>query len=156
MSCKQASLALLVMLPLASDANAGFDVVNREAAWLDIRPDETESDALLRLGCHGFGLIDTHFGATFDIGKGEHEAISVTLTSGKLTARVKGLSIQSEDSELTGGVELLTALMAGDDAFAVLTSGKEITLKGGRGKSERFTLGKDATAALNAFLAKCG
>ncbi len=156
MSYKQAGLAVLMLLPLASAASAGFDVTNRAGTWLDIRPDETESDALLRLGCHGFGLIDTHFGATFDIGKGEHEAVSVTLTSGKLMARMKGLSIQSEDSELTGGIELLTALMAGDEAFAVLTSGKEITLKGGRSKAERFTLGKETTAALKAFLKKCG
>ena len=156
MSYKQAGVALLVLLPLASAASAGFDATNRAGTWLDVRSDESESDALLRLGCHGFGLIDAHLGATFDIGKGGHEAVSLTLTSGKLTARVKGLSIESEDSELTGGIELLTALMANDEAFAVLTSGKEIILQSGRSKAERFTLGKETTAALKAFLKKCG
>jgi hypothetical protein len=153
---KRVGLALLMLLPLAGGASAGFDVRGGEGPWIDIRPDETESDAVLRLGCHGFGLIDTHIGAIFDIGEGEHEAVSVTLSAGTLTARVRGLSIYSEDSELTGGIELLTALMAGDDAFAVLTSGKEITLKGGREKEERFELGAETTAALKAFIEKCG
>jgi hypothetical protein len=156
MSYKQAGLAILMLLPLASAASAGFDATTGAGTWLDIRSDESESDALLRLGCHGSGLIDTHIGATFDIGKGGHEAVSVTLTSGKLTARLAGLSIESEDSELTGGIELLTALMANDDAFSVLASGKEITLKGGRSKAERFSLGPKTTSALKAFLKKCG
>jgi hypothetical protein len=152
---KQIGVALLILLPLAGIASAGFDVRGGEGPWLDIRPDETESDALLRLGCHGYGLIDAHIGGIFDIGEGGHEAVSVTLSAGALTAKVRGLSIFSEDSELTGGVELLTALMAGDDAFAVLTSGKEITLQGARDKDERFTLDAETTEALKAFIEKC-
>jgi hypothetical protein len=152
---KQIGLALLLLLPLIGGANADFEVRSGDGPWLDIRPDETESDALLRLGCHGYGLIDTHIGGIFDIGEGQHEAVSVTLSAGALTAKVRGLSIPSEDSELTGGIELLTALMAGDEAFAVLTSGKEITLTGGREKEERFTLGAEATAELKAYIEKC-
>jgi hypothetical protein len=152
---KQFSLALLIILTLAGSASAGFEVRSGDGPWLDIRPDETESDALLRLGCHGYGLIDAHIGGIFDIGEGGHEAVSVTLSAGALTAKVRGLSIYSEDSELTGGSELLTALMAGDDAFAVLTSGMEITLQGARDKDERFTLGAEATAELKAFIEKC-
>ena len=152
---KQIGMALLMLPPLIGGAGAGFEVRSGEGPWIDIRPDETESDALLRLGCHGYGLIDTHIGGIFDIGEGGHEAVSVTLSSGALTAMVRGLSIYSEDSELTGGTELLTALMAGDDAFAVLTSGKEITLQGARDKDERFTLGAETTAELKVFIEKC-
>jgi hypothetical protein len=152
---QQISLALLTLLTLAGGASAEYEVRGGDGPWLDIRPDETESDALLRLGCHGYGLIDTHIGAIFDIGEGGYEAVSVTLSAGALTARVRGLSIYSEDSELTGGSELLTALMAGDDAFSVLTSGMEITLQGARDKEERFTLDAETTDALKAFIEKC-
>jgi hypothetical protein len=153
---KRVGLALLTLLPLANGAIAGFDAHGGAGSWLEIRSDEPESDALLRLGCKGFGLIDTHLGGVADIGKGGHEAVSVTLSSGKLTARVQGASISSEDSELTGGIELLTALMPDDKAFSVLTSGKEIKLQVGSGKAENFTLGAKTTAALKAFLKKCG
>jgi hypothetical protein len=153
---KQSGLALLMLLALAGGAEAGLEAHTGKGSWIDIRgPVEEEGDALLRLRCRGFGLIDTHLGGAVGIGKGEHEAVTVTLSSGGLKAEVKGLSIFTEDSEMTGGTELLTALMPNHDAFGVLTSGKEIELKS-PDKTERFTLGPKPTAALKAFLKKCG
>ena len=152
----RAFLTSLALLPLAGGASAGYDVRTGEGSWIDIRSDETESEALLRLGCKSYGLIDTHLGGAFDIGEGGYEAVTVTLSSGALKAKVQGVSIYSEDSELTGGTELLTALFSSDDAFAVLTSGREITLLGGRDKTDNFTLGVETTAELKAFLEKCG
>ena len=81
--------------------------------------------------------------------------MTAKLSAGKLSAEVKGMSIESSDAEMTGGIELLTALRAGDDLFEVLTSGKEITLTSGAQKPERFKLDADTTAALKAFLEKC-
>ena len=157
MILKRSGLALLILLPFAGEASADFEVHSGEGSWIAIRgPDEDESDALLRLGCKGSGLIDTHLGGIFGIGEGKHEAASVILSSGALTARVQGVSIWTEDSEMTGGNELLAGLFSNDDAFRVLTSGKEITLLGGSENVERFELGAEATAELKAFIEKCG
>ncbi|MDO8353325.1 MAG: hypothetical protein Q7T14_07665 [Aestuariivirga sp.] len=146
-----------MLLPFAGEASADFEVDGGEGSWIAIRgPIEDEGDALIRLGCKGSGLIDTHLGGMFGIGEGKHEAASVILSSGALTARVQGVSIWSEDFEMTGGTELLTALFSNDNAFRVLTSGREITLLGGIEKAERFELGAEATAELKAFIEKCG
>lgn len=154
---KRGGLALLMLLPFAGGASADFEVYSGAGSWIQIRaPTEDESDALLRLGCiGGYGPIDIHLGAIFGVGRGKHEAVSVILSSGALTARVQGVSVQSEYFEMTGGTELLTALFAKDDAFGVLTSAKEITLLGGTESVERFELGAEATAALKAFLETC-
>lgn len=135
-------------------AQAGYVANDGAGTWLDIRSDEPESDKLLGLGCGAPGLVDVHLGGEFGIGKGGHEAVSVKLSAGKQSAEVKGLSIATADSEMTGGIELLTALAPGDKAFGILTSGRELGLQHD-GKSEKFTLGKAATDALKAFLKGC-
>jgi hypothetical protein len=153
---KLIGLIFLAMLTLASGASAAYEAHSGAGSWIDIRePVDQEGDALLHLGCGELGLVDVHLGGVFTMGKGEHEAVSAALSAGKLTARVKGLSIETADVEMTGGIELLTALRSDDALFAVLTSGKEITLKGGSEKAERFTLDAKTTAALKAFLKTC-
>jgi hypothetical protein len=155
MSRKQYGLALLLMALMAGRAGAESYVAHSGRGWqFEIRLDEVEADTLMSLACGGI-VVDTHFGAIFGIGKGEYEAVSATLAAGTLTATLKGVSIWSVDSEMTGGIELLTALRPDSDAFGVLTSGKEIEIASG-GKTERFTLGAKPTAALKAFLEKCG
>ena len=117
-------------------------------------PVENEGDTLLQLSCGPVGFVDVHLGGVFTIGKGEYEAASATLSAGKLTAQVKGLSIQTSDFEMTGGIELVTALRSNDDLFAVLTSGEEIALAGSE-RPEKFKLTADVTKALKTFLEKC-
>ena len=75
MILKRSGLALLILLPFSGEASADFEVHGGEGSWIAIRgPFEDESDALLRLGCKGSGLIDTHLGGIFGIGEGKHEA----------------------------------------------------------------------------------
>lgn len=152
---KQAGLSLLVALTFAGSAKADYEANSSEGSWIEIRePVENEGDTMLQLTCGPIGFVDVHLGGVFAIGKGEHEAVSATLSAGKLTAQVKGLSIETSDFEMTGGIELLTALRSNDPLFAVLTSGQEISLQGSE-RPERFTLSADVTKALKTFLAAC-
>ncbi len=152
---KQAGLSLLVALTFAGSAKADYEANSSEGSWIEIRePVENEGDTMLQLTCGPIGFVDVHLGGVFAIGKGEHEAVSATLSAGKLTATVKGLSIETSDFEMTGGIELLTALRSNDPLFAVLTSGQEISLQGSE-RPERFTLSADVTKALKTFLAAC-
>ena len=153
---KLAGLSLLAILALVSNANAAYEANSSEGAWIEIRePVENEGDTILQLSCGPIGFVDVHLGGVFGIGMGKYEAVSATLSAGTITASVKGLSIETSDVEMTGGIELLTALRSNDTLFAVLTSGKEITLKGGTEKEERFTLEAKVTEALKTFLGTC-
>jgi hypothetical protein len=125
------------------------------ALAFEIRSDETESDTLLRAACIWGGRIDIRFGATYGIGKGRREAVSAKISAGKTAAKLKGVSVDSPDSELTGGTELLTSLPFDDPAFAILTQSGPVTIEAAGIKADRFTLGPEATTALKAFLAKC-
>lgn len=152
---KQVGLSLLVALALAGSAKAEYEANSSEGSWIEIRePVENEGDTMLQLSCGPIGFVDVHLGGVFGIGKGEHEAVSATLSAGKLKATVKGLSIETSDVEMTGGIELLTALRSNDPLFAVLTSGQEISLQGSE-RPERFTLDAKVTSALKAFLETC-
>ncbi len=152
---KQAGLSILAILALASTASAEYEANSSDGSWIEIRePVENEGDTLLQLSCGPVGFVDVHLGGVFAIGKGGYEAVSATLSAGKMTAQVKGLSIQTSDFEMTGGIELVTALRSNDDLFAVLTSGEEIALAGSE-RPERFKLTADVTKALKSFLEKC-
>jgi hypothetical protein len=142
-------------MAFADSASAEYEANTSDGSWMEIRePVENEGDTLLQLSCGPIGFVDVHLGGVFAIGKGEHEAVSATLSAGKLTAQVKGLSIETSDAEMTGGIELITALRSNDPLFAVLTSGQEISLQGSE-RPERFTLSADVTKALKTFLAAC-
>mgnify|MGYP003383362302 CR=1 FL=1 len=154
MDRKTLFLSLILSVPVGNAAYAGYDANSGTGSWIDIRSDESESDKLLGLSCAGLGQIDVHLGGEFGIGKGGHEAVSATLSTGKTSATLKGLSIETADAEMTGGIELLTSLAPDDKAFGILASGKEISLKHG-GTTEKFMLGKSATDALTAFLKAC-
>lgn len=156
MSYKQTGLSILAILALAGAANAEYEANSSSANWIEVRePVENEGDTILQFSCGPIGFVDVHLGGVFGMGKGEYEAITVTVSADKQSASVKGVSIETSDVEMTGGVELLTALRSNDALFGVLTSGKEVTLQAVGGTAEKFTLTAGVTKALKAFLGTC-
>jgi len=122
---------------------------------IEIRSDEPEVDALLILTCVSPLTLDVRIGGEIPKGKGELEPASLSLSDGTLTTKVVGASVKSPDIEMTGGTMVLTSLQAKGRAISILTSGKPIEIKPTTGASSKVTLGKPATDALKAFIAKC-
>jgi hypothetical protein len=64
------------------------------------------------------------------VGKGEGEKVALTFKSDGREAVVRGLSKWSDDSEMTGGTELVTEVKTSDPLFSVLQTGKAVRLSG--------------------------
>ncbi len=153
---KQTAISILAILALNASASAEYEANTSSANWIELRePVENEGDTILQLSCGPIGFVDVHLGGVFGMGKGEYEAITVTVSAEKQSVSVKGLSIETSDVEMTGGIELLTALRSNNALFGVLTSGKEITLQAVGGTAEKFTLTSGVTKALKEFLGTC-
>lgn len=154
---KSVSAALvLAALALPASASAEEYFTNAGTAGLfEIRPDETESDALLRAACVAHGSVDVRFGAYFGVGGGKLEPVSVKLTAGKKTAELKGVSVESQDAEMTGGTELLTSVPGGSAALSILSQGGPVSVQFAGGRKDRFELGRETADAFKAFLETC-
>lgn len=154
---KTVSAALAVaVLVFPSLAQAEEYFINAGTAGLfEIRPDETESDALLRAACVAHGYVDLRFGAYFGVGEGKLEPVSVKLSAGKMTAGLKGVSVESQDAEMTGGTELLTSVPIGSAALSILTQGGTVSVEFAGGRKDRFELGEETSDAFKAFLETC-
>ena len=126
--------------------------------YLEARSTETESDASLRAFCTPGNRVILRFGAPASpgfMGEGGGEALSVTLESAGKTAPATGVSKQSVDSELTGGVELVTDISLDDPLFEVLSTGKPVTMVKTDGKKEVLTEG-EGSAKVKEFVKSCG
>lgn len=145
------------LLALGQAAAAGPKYTARTATLpsIEIRSDEPEVDAFLIMTCVAPLTLDVRFGGEIPKGKGELDPDSLTLSDGTLTTKVVGASVKSPDVEMTGGAMVLTSLQAKGRALSILTSGRPIEIKPATGASSKVTLGKPATDALKAFIAKC-
>ena len=132
-----------------------YTVNDGTAGLFEIRPDETESDALLRAACFAHGFVDLRFGAYFGVGDGKLEPVTVKLSAGKMTAGLKGVSVESPDAEMTGGTELLTSVSGASAALSILSQDGMVSVQFSGGRKERFELGRETTEAFKAFLEKC-
>ncbi len=129
--------------------------------FLEARSTESESDASLRAQCAPGNRVILSFGAPATpgfMGEGEGESMSVMLESAGKTASVKGISKQSVDSELTGGIELATDVSLDDPLFDVLSTGKPVMIVKADGMKEALTEGEygEGADAVKQFVKACG
>lgn len=130
-------------------ASSGTDLA------FEIRYTELENDALLNATCVASNMIDIRIGGGFEFGKGGREPTSVTLSEGKLSVKLDGVSVNSPDIEMTGGVMLLSSVEPDGKELQILTSGKPIGIKPRGGKQDKISLGKTVTDELKAFVKSC-
>ena len=91
---------------------------------------ESEVDYELWGRCRADGDIDVGMGAESHVGKGKGENVELTLTSAGQTAKVGGVSRDSVNAEMTGGIELQGKVKRDDRLFAVLATGQPIAVTG--------------------------
>lgn len=132
-----------------------FEASTGNDLGFEIRYTEPENDALFSATCIASNTLDIRIGGGFAFGKGEREPTSVTLSDGKLSVRLDGVSVLSPDVEMTGGSMLLTSVEPDGKEIEILTSGKPIEVKPKGAKREKVSLGKTVTDALKAFAKSC-
>jgi hypothetical protein len=115
---------------------------------------ESESDRTFWALCRGPGAIELRIGADDFVGKGKGEPVSLTFASGGRRATLRGISKNSDDFQMTGGTELVTEVTRDDPVFAVLLTGKPVTITGSVKKPIMLD-GKSAKPAVAKFLAAC-
>ena len=91
---------------------------------------EAEVDYELWAHCRADGDIDVGMGAESHVGKGKGEKVELTLTSAGQSAKVAGVSRDSVNAEMTGGIELRGKVKRDDRLFAVLATGQPIAVTG--------------------------
>jgi hypothetical protein len=99
-------------------------------AYLSGMPDESEVDNEFWAYCRADGAIDVGAAAESHVGKGGGEAVTLKLASGLKSTTLTGVSRQSENFEMTGGVELRATVSRNHPLFAVLGSGKTVAVSG--------------------------
>ena len=92
--------------------------------------DESEVDNEFWARCRSDGMIDIGMGAESHVGKGKGEPVSLTLTSGGQSVTISGVSRESKNVEMTGGIELQARVKRDDKLFAVLSTGQPIAVTG--------------------------
>lgn len=92
--------------------------------------DESEVDYEFWARCRADGTVDVGMGAESHVGEGKGEQVSLTLTSGTQTVKISGVSRESKNVEMTGGIELQAKVAVDDKLFAVLATGKPISVTG--------------------------
>jgi len=92
--------------------------------------DESEVDAEFWARCRTDGMIDVGMGAESHVGKGKGEKVSLTLASAGQSVTISGVSRESKDVEMTGGIELQARVKADDKLFAIPATGQPITVTG--------------------------
>lgn len=120
-----AMLALSGFAPLAT-ANSSWRMVSRPS--LEVRPSGEEVDASMRASCAFEGMVILRIGAESHLGSGRGEPVSVTIDSGGKSAKLRGVSRLSPDSEMTGGSELVTEVPLNDPSLEILFGGKPVTM----------------------------
>lgn len=107
-------------------AKSSWHTVSRPS--LEVRPSGEEVDASMRASCAFQGIMILRIGAEDHVGGGKGEPVSVTIESGGKSARLHGVSRLSPDSEMTGGIELVTEVSLKDPALEILFGGKPVIL----------------------------
>ncbi|MBX9847017.1 MAG: hypothetical protein K2Z80_34935 [Xanthobacteraceae bacterium] len=124
-------MALLLVPAAASAADVVWTVSNMKGrAFLGGMPDVPEVDYELWAHCRPDGNIEVGAGAEAHVGKARGEAVTLKLTSAATTATLTGVSRRSENSEMTGGIELRAVVSREHPLFAVLATGKPISVSG--------------------------
>ena len=104
--------------------------------------------------CRADGDIDVGMGAESHVGKGKGEKVELTLTSAGQSAKVVGVSRDSVNAEMTGGIELQGRVKRDDPLFAVLAIGQPIRVTGSIKKPLKWNV-KGLKPRVSAFLQAC-
>jgi hypothetical protein len=99
-------------------------------AYLSGMPNESEVDYEFWAHCRAGGKIAVGAAAENHVGKGKGEAVTLKLVSADKIAILAGVSRESENVEMTGGVELRATVSREHPLFAVLATGKPIVVSG--------------------------
>jgi hypothetical protein len=99
-------------------------------AYLHAMTAEPEVDYEFWAHCRADGAIDVGAAAESHVGKGGGEAVTLKLASGLRSATVTGVSQHSENSEMTGGVELRATVSRDHPVFVVLSAGSKTKVTG--------------------------
>jgi len=91
---------------------------------------ESEVDYEFWAHCRADGAIDIGAAAESHVGKGGGEAVTLKLARGLKSATLTGVSRHSENSEMTGGVELRATVSRDHPVFAVLSAGSTVKVTG--------------------------
>ncbi len=154
-----AVLALAATLTLTSTALAEPPVVwtvykHKGQVHLQGMVDESEVDHEFWARCRKDGLIDIGMGAESHVGKGKGEKVSLTLTSGGQSVTISGVSRESKNVEMTGGIELQARVKRDDKLFVLLATGQPITVTGSIKKPLKWEV-KGLKARTAEFLKAC-
>jgi hypothetical protein len=98
--------------------------------YLTGMPDESEVDYQFWAHCRAGGRIDVGAAAESHVGKGKGEAVTLKFVSADKTATLAGVSRESANVEMTGGVELRATVSREHPLFTVLATGKPIVVSG--------------------------
>jgi hypothetical protein len=129
---------------------------NGARPYLEARSTEEESDASLRAICRNSQTIELRAGANEQVGEGDGKAVTLEFQSDGKKATLTGISKFSEDSEMTGGTELVTEVKDNDPIFSVLQTGKPVTITGFNDKKPVVWAAKGMKSAVAKFLKACG
>jgi len=122
---------LLLWPSFASAADIAWTVSKKDGrAYLTGMPKESEVDNEFWAHCRADGAIEVGAGAESHVGRGNGEAVTLKLAAGLKRATLTGVSRESANSEMTGGVELRAVIARNHPLFAVLANGKAIKVSG--------------------------
>jgi hypothetical protein len=147
--------AALLFWPAGSGAaEVEWSLSQREGRpYLRGMPKESEVDNELWAHCRADGAIDIGAGAESHVGRGAGEAVTLKLASGRKKATLTGVSRESANTQMTGGIELRATVGRDHPLFAVLATGKPIFVSGPINKLTWPVKGLKAEVA--AFLRAC-
>ena len=122
----------LLLSPSAAKAAELVWTVSKKngRALLAGMPNEPEVDYEFWAHCRADGAIDVGAAAESHVGKGGGEAVTLKLASGLKRATLTGVSRNSDNSEMTGGVELRATVAHDHPVFAVLGNGSKVKISG--------------------------
>jgi hypothetical protein len=146
--------ALLLWPAGAGAAEVEWKLSQREGRpYLIGIPKESEADNELWAHCRSDGAIDVGAGAESHVGRGAGEAVTLKLASARKKATLTGVSRESANVEMTGGIELRATVGRDHPLFAVLATGKPIFVSG---PIKKLTWSvKELKAKVAAFLRAC-
>ena len=146
--------ALLLWPAGAGAAEVEWNLSQREGRpYLSGMPRESEVDNEVWAHCRADGAIDVGAGAESHVGRGAGEAVTLKLASGRKKATLTGISRESTNTQMTGGIELRATVGRDHPLFAVLATGKPIFVSGPIKKSTWPV--KELKAKVAAFLRAC-
>ena len=124
--------ACVLLWPVAANAADVVWTLSKKngRAYLSGMPNESEVDNEFWAHCRADGAIEVGAAAESHVGRGGGEAVTLKLSSGFKNTTLTGVSRQSENFQMTGGVELRATISHNHPLFAVLSSGKAVKVSG--------------------------